>query len=161
MAADGGYDSESNHSLLRDYCNIRSIIPPEHGRPSPTGKLPEGRYRRSMKQRFDWDQYHHRSQVETVISMLKRNLGSWVRGVTYWSQCRELFLKALTHNILICYLRVFYRALPTPFLTLHHPGGERGCSFLLPLLAPDYRLLYPACCTQSAQLGSARMSCPL
>ena len=63
-----------------------------------------------MKQRFDWKTYHRRSQVETVISMLKRNLGDWVRGMTYWSRCRELQLKAITHNIMIVYFWVFYRA---------------------------------------------------
>ena len=39
-----------------------------------------GKYRRQMKQRFDWKTYHRRSQVETVISMLTRNLGGKVKG---------------------------------------------------------------------------------
>ena len=36
--------------------------------------------------------------------MLKRNLGSWVRGQSYWSQCRELLLMVITHNVMIAYL---------------------------------------------------------
>jgi hypothetical protein len=115
LVADAGYDSESNHRLLREEHGVRSIIPPQQGRPSIAGKLPKGRYRRLMKQRFNRKIYRRRSQVETVISMLKRNLGSWVRGLTYHSQCREMFLKALTHNIMILLLRVFYRAAATHF----------------------------------------------
>ena len=104
LAADAGYDSESNHRLLRENYGIRSIIPAEQGRPSSSGALPAGRYRRLMRQRFDPAAYHRRSQVETSISMLKRNLGSWVRGQSYWSQCRELLLMVITHNVMIAYL---------------------------------------------------------
>jgi len=35
--------------------------------------------------------------------MIKRRLGSAVNATTYWSQCRALMLKAVTHNILILY----------------------------------------------------------
>ena len=115
MVLDAGYDSESNHRLLREDHGVRSIIPPESGRPSPYGNPPSGRYRRLMKQRFDWTTYHQRSQAETVIRMIKRNLGDWVRGRSYWSQCRELQLKVITHNVMILYFRVFYRAGLTPF----------------------------------------------
>jgi len=103
LVADAGYDSEANHRLLRDELGIRSIIPPEHGRPAKNGKLPTGRYRRLMKQRFDRKTYRRRSQVETVMSMLKRNLDGCVRARSYWSQCRELLLKVLAHNVMILY----------------------------------------------------------
>ncbi len=109
-AFDAGYDSEFNHRLLREEHGVRSLIPPRLGRPSVSGRLPAGKYRRLMKQRFNWIRYHQRSQAETVFSMLKRNLGSWVRGQSYWSQCRELLLKVITHNVMILYLRVFYGA---------------------------------------------------
>jgi len=115
MVLDAGYDSEANHGLLRDYHGVCSIIPPRLGRPSRSGKPPAGKYRRLMKQRFNWTAYHQRSQAETVISMIKRNLGDWVRGLTYWSRCRELQLKVITHNIMILYFRVFYRASVKPF----------------------------------------------
>ena len=103
LVADAGFDSEANHELLRDYHGIRSIIPPGAGRPTTRNALPAGKYRRLMKQRFDRKTYRQRSQVETVISMLKRNLDGCIRARTYWAQCRELILKALTHNIMIVY----------------------------------------------------------
>jgi hypothetical protein len=103
LIADAGFDSEANHELLRDFHGIRSIIPAGAGRPTKDNKLPSGRYRRLMRRRFDRKTYNQRSQVETVMSMLKRNLDGCIRARMYWSQCRELTLKALTHNILIAY----------------------------------------------------------
>ena len=109
MSADAGYDSEPNHRFARESCHIRTIIPPEHGR--PTTKPATGRYRRLMQVRFDRDAYHDRCQVETVMSMIKRRQGAHVRGRHYYSQCRDLYLMALTHNVMILVIiQVFYRA---------------------------------------------------
>jgi len=112
LLADAGYDSEANHVLLREEHGIRSTIPPKLGRPCKEGVLPSGRYRRLMKQRFNTAAYRQRSQVETVMSMLKRNLDGCVRARTYWAQIREMALKVLTHNLMILWRssQVFYRA---------------------------------------------------
>jgi hypothetical protein len=99
LTADAGYDSEPNHRFARDEHGVRTVIPAKHGR--PTTKPPTGRYRRLMKTRFDRQAYRRRSQVETVISMIKRRQGPHVRGRSYHSQCRDLRLLALTHNIMI------------------------------------------------------------
>ena len=109
LTGDAGYDSEPNHRFARETCGIRTIIPPGAGR--PTQKPAAGHYRRLMQTRWDSAAYHERCQAETVISMIKRRQGSYVHGATYWSQCRDLRLMALTHNILILvWVRVFYRA---------------------------------------------------
>ena len=114
LAADAGYDSESNHCFARNQHGVRTIIPAKHGR--PTDKPPTGRYRRLMKTRFDRPAYRRRSQVETVISMIKRRQGAHVRGRSYHSQCRDLRLLALTHNVMILVIvQVFYRARPIAF----------------------------------------------
>jgi hypothetical protein len=107
LAADAGYDSEGNHRFARERCGVRTMIPAKHGR--PTAKPASGRYRRLMQTRFDRSKYHRRVQVETVISMIKRRQGPHARGRTYPSQCRDLRLMALTHNvmILLC-IEVFY-----------------------------------------------------
>ena len=121
LTADAGYDSESNHRLCRDDCGIRSLIPPKHGR--PTDKPATGRYRRLMQTRFDKTRYGQRWQVETVVSMIKRRLGSATTGRSYWSRRRDLMLIVLTHNIMILLpfelirrIEVFYRADLSPFL---------------------------------------------
>ena len=109
IAADAGYDSEANHRFAREECHVRSIIPAKRGR--PTDKPAKGRYRRLMQIRFDTAAYRDRPQVETVMSMIKRRQGAHVRGIGYWSQCRDLRLKVLTHNVMILIsVEVFYRA---------------------------------------------------
>jgi len=120
LAGDAGYDSESNHRLCRDEHGIRSLIPPGQGR--PTAKPATGRYRRLMQTRFDRKRYGQRWQAETVVSMIKRRLGSAVTGRSYWSRRRDLFLMTLTHNIMILlplqilsHFKVFYRAAASPF----------------------------------------------
>lgn len=107
IVADAGYDSESNHCVARNQFRVRSVIPPKHGR--PTHKPATGHYRRLMQTRFDRTTYCRRVQVETVVSMIKRRLGSFVRGRTYHNRCRELHLLVLTHNIMIlCSITLFY-----------------------------------------------------
>jgi transposase len=45
--------------------------------------------------------YRKRLQVETGISMLKRNFGYCLRGRSYHSRRRDMLLMVLTHNIAI------------------------------------------------------------
>ena len=42
--------------------------------------------------------------------MIKRRIGSALRARQYESQCREIILKAMTHNVMIVRIAVFYRA---------------------------------------------------
>jgi hypothetical protein len=99
ILADAGYDSESNHCHAREDRRVRTVIPAKHGR--PTTKPARGRHRRLMQVRFNVVAYRQRAQVETVMSMIKRRQGSHVRAVAYHSQCRDLRLMALTHNVMI------------------------------------------------------------
>jgi hypothetical protein len=111
MVGDAGFDSAHNHRILREGRGIRSTIPPDTGRPvKDPGTLPKDKYRRLMKTRFNTKAYRKRPQVETTFSMLKRNLGSALRARTHWGRYRDLFLRALTHNIALALLWVFYRA---------------------------------------------------
>jgi hypothetical protein len=120
LTGDAGYDSEENHRICREQYGIRSLIPPRQGR--PTCKPAKGRYRRLMQTRFDNKRYGQRWQVETVVSMIKRRLGSSLSGRSYWSRRRDLMLMVLTHNIMILLpfefiqrIEVFYRAAASPF----------------------------------------------
>ena len=124
LLGDAGYDSEANHCLLRDQLGIESIIPAKHGR--PTHKLPKTKYRRFMKKHLDKKRYGQRWQVETVFSMIKRNLNETINAKTYWPQCREMMLLVLTHNIaiLLCVTELFYRADLTPLIP---PRGLKKC----------------------------------
>lgn len=109
LVADAGYDSEDAHIYARRELHIRSIIPATIGR--PTEKPPTGYYRRLMRRCFDKKKYGQRWQVETVNSMIKRNLGSALRARSYHTQGREIILRVLAHNIMILWWkRVFYKA---------------------------------------------------
>jgi len=120
VLADAGYDSEKNHQYAREAHQIQTTIPPKHGRPTFTEKPLSGKYREQMRTNFDKKTYGQRWQVETVFSMIKRNFGSAVRARTYWSQCREMMLLVLTHNIAIILFvkELFYRAYRTPLILL-------------------------------------------
>ena len=108
LAADAGYDAEHTHVYARSH-GVRTLIPPLIGR--PTTKPPAGYWRRTMLRVLPQSRYTQRWQSETVNSMLKRLLGSALRARTYWSQCREIVLRALTLNVMILRRRqVFDRA---------------------------------------------------
>jgi hypothetical protein len=99
LAADAGYDAEHSHRFAREQRGVRSLIPAKIGR--KTDKLPTGYWRRQMQQRLHRTRYTQRWQIETVNSMLKRLLGSALRARSYWAQCREILLRALTLNVMI------------------------------------------------------------
>ena len=126
LAADAGYDAEHTHVYGRSR-GVRTLIPPLIGR--PTTKPPSGYWRRTMLHVLPRSRYGQRWQSETVNSMLKRLLGSALRARTYWSQCRETVLRALTLNVMILRRRrLFDRAsltLSDPWLWWPKPCEER------------------------------------
>jgi len=117
VLADAGYDSEPNHRHARERRGVRSFMPAKHGR--PTSKPLSGRYRRQMKQRLNkrYGSYGQRWQVETGISMIKRRVSALVNARTYWTQCHELLLIALTYNFMLLYAAAgFLQSTPDPFI---------------------------------------------
>lgn len=105
VVADAGFDSEDNHRTARLDMGVRSVIPPEVGRPSKTGKPPSGYYRRLMRRRFDRKAdkkvYGQRWQSETVNSMLKRNMGASLRARSDERREREMLLRVVVHNLML------------------------------------------------------------
>lgn len=103
VVADAGYDSEANHVFAREQLHVRSIIPASIGR--PTKKTPSGRHRRNMKHRFarraDARMYGRRSQSETINSMMKRNMGEYLRSILPRRRKQEMMLRCLTHNLML------------------------------------------------------------
>ena len=98
LTADAGYDSERSHVFARSL-GIRAIIPPKVGRRSR--KLPTGKWRKVMATRFNKKLYGQRWQVETVNSMIKRNLGSALFARSYGAQCREIMLRLFVQNVMV------------------------------------------------------------
>ena len=75
-----------------------------------------------METNFDQKTHGQRWQVETVISMIKRNQGDCLHAGTQWAKKREMMLKVLTHNIAILLFvnELLYRAGPVPFFGPAH-----------------------------------------
>ena len=129
LLADAGYDSEAAHVFAREVCHARTLIPPTRGR--PTNKRPTSRWRRVMATRFNRQKYGQRWQAETVISMIKRVLESALHARTYWSQCREITLRAVTLNVMILWRQVrgFLQSNPDTFYpnaSLERTGARSG-----------------------------------
>jgi Transposase DDE domain len=107
VACDAGYDSEANHELARADMGLVTLIPPDIGRPRKDGGPPNGRWRRRMKSLLGTKEgrkrsgYTSRWQVETVNSMMKRNLGSALAGKSAWSRKRDMLLKTVTHDLMV------------------------------------------------------------
>jgi hypothetical protein len=61
-----------------------------------------------MKQRLnkDYGSYGQRWQAETGFSMLKRRIAEEIHARHYWSQARELWLLAITYNLMLLYAAV-------------------------------------------------------
>jgi len=104
VIGDAGYESEKAHVFCRERLGVRSIFPTtRRGRPRADGRPRRiiSRYRRELHEDFPSDEYGQRWQVETVFSMIKRNLGSALKSRKPFSINREVVLKVITHNLMI------------------------------------------------------------
>ena len=103
VLADAGYDSAMNHALARDRMGIKSWIKAKVGR--PTHKPPKDRHRRHMRRKLAGSQkgkpYGQRAQAETTISMIKRNLGGYLRARTAVGREMEMMFKVVVHNLMV------------------------------------------------------------
>ena len=107
LLADGGYDSERNHVIAREAMGIRSTVinlnrrgrAPDHN--IRRRKWAKTKYRRQMYRRFLKRVYRQRWQIESVISRLKRRLGSALRGHTDAAKERDCYMKILTHDLMV------------------------------------------------------------
>lgn len=105
VLADAGYDSGPNHRLARDRLGVRSWIKAKVGRPARPRWPATDPHRRYMQRALAGSQkgrrYGQRAQVETVMSMLKRNLGDAPRARSRHAREMALLLKVLVHNLMI------------------------------------------------------------
>jgi hypothetical protein len=101
VLADAGFDSHENHRIARTRLKVHTLIKMGCGR--PTAKPPASWYRRAMRKKLSGSQkgkpYARRAQVETVNSMMKRNLGDHLRARTPEGRRAEQMLRVITHNI--------------------------------------------------------------
>jgi IS5 family transposase len=95
VLADAEFDSERNHTYVRQQLRAKSIIPAKRGK--KTWRI-HG-VRAEMRHAFPRRQYARRALVETVFSTIKRKLSSRAPGRSLPMQQRQALLLGLTYNL--------------------------------------------------------------
>lgn len=95
VLADAEFDSERNHTYVRQQLRARSIIPAKRGK--KTWRI-HG-VRAEMRHAFPRRQYARRALVETVFSTVKRKLSARAPGRTLFTQSRQALLLGLAYNL--------------------------------------------------------------
>jgi len=99
---DKGFDSQPLHTYLREV-GVWSVAPVKKN-------CVNGRYRKQLRDYFDWSLYWQRSIVECLFSAVKRLFGSHVRARTARMQRAEISSKFIAYNIGAILFTIFYRA---------------------------------------------------
>ena len=94
VLADAEFDSERNHTFVREEMNAESIIPAKRRSSCPASGV-----RALMRTKFPRRRYCRRSLVETVFSTTKRKLSCRAPGHTLHTQIRQALLLGLTFNL--------------------------------------------------------------
>jgi len=108
---DAGYDSERMHELILDEMGAVAAIPATIR--LPTCIPPKTPNRRRMYEEFPEEIYGQRWQVESLISRMKRRLGSELRATSHSGRMAKLYAKVLTQALAILAIlmpRLFYGA---------------------------------------------------
>ena len=95
VLADAEFDSELNHTHIRQRLGARSIIPAKRGK--KTWRL-HG-VRAEMRNHFPRRLYRRRALVESVFSAAKRKLSCRAPGRSLLTQRRQALLLGLTYNL--------------------------------------------------------------
>lgn len=128
VLADAGYDASGNHHHARRH-KVQALIKTGAGR--PTTKPPRCPHRRRMHKQLSGSQkgkpYGQRAQVETGMSMLKRNLGDALRCRSNGARRRELIFRTIVHDIMLIRRRSQGRdrAAASPFYVPKPKGVEQ------------------------------------
>lgn len=94
LVADKGYDSEASHVLVSGL-GAKAIIPVRN----IERRRIIGRHRRRCAEEFDEQTYHRRSLNETVFSVVKKIMGSWLQSRSLVLQTKEVCLRYVMYNL--------------------------------------------------------------
>ena len=100
---DKGYDANWVHKEFRDRGKYSIIAVRKNCR--------RGRYRKEMRDYFDYGQYWNRNASEYNNSSLKRRFGDFVRSVNFRAQHSEVAARIVLHNLKSILFRLFHQSL--------------------------------------------------
>jgi len=129
---DKGFDSEPLHNYLRER-GIYSISPVRKN-------CKRGRYRKQLRDCFDWTVYWQRNLVECLFSAIKRLFGSHTRARTARTQRAELNSRFIAYNIGAKMITTFYRA-PSSVKLIYLFDFSENNMLEEKSIAPDFELL--------------------
>jgi transposase len=95
VLADAQFDSERNHTCIRQQLEARSVIPAKRGK--KTWRV-HG-VRAEMRRLFPRQLYRRRALIETLFSSVKRKLSPRAPGRTLPMQKRQVLLIGLSFNL--------------------------------------------------------------
>lgn len=95
VLADAEFDSERNHTYIRQQIRAQSVIPARRGK--RTWRI-RG-VRAEMRRAFPCRKYARRALVESVFSSIKRKLSARAPGRNLFTQQRQALLLGLAYNI--------------------------------------------------------------
>jgi len=96
VVADKGYDSEDNFEFVKYELEAKPVISLKN-MDKPLKKT-HGRLRRKLKENFPKDEYHQRSKIETIISVIKRKYGDTIHSRKQRTKKNECMFKLIAYN---------------------------------------------------------------
>lgn len=97
LYADRGYDSEKNYKFLVEKLDCTPLILQKNIL-KPLEKC-KGKYRREIREVFDYGEYLKRNKIEGIFSTIKRKYGSNLTTKGTSNQQKELALKIILYNL--------------------------------------------------------------
>lgn len=91
LLMDKGFDSDPLHSWIRNQ-GVYSVAPVRKG-------CKRGRYRRQLRDCFDYGLYWQRNIVESLIGAVKRKYGSHIKSRKARMQRAEISIKLIAYNL--------------------------------------------------------------
>jgi Transposase DDE domain/Transposase domain (DUF772) len=95
VLADAEFDSERNHTYIRQQLGARSVIPAKRGKKTWRVRGVRAEMRRAFPQRL----YRRRSLIESLFSSVKRKLSARAPGRSLRMQVRQALLLGLSFNL--------------------------------------------------------------
>jgi DDE family transposase/transposase-like protein DUF772 len=95
VLADAEFDSERNHTYIRQQLGAQSVIPAKRGKQTWRVRGVRAEMRRAFPRRL----YRRRALVESVFSSVKRKLSARAPGRTLFTQRRQALLLGLAFNL--------------------------------------------------------------
>jgi hypothetical protein len=122
VLADAEFDSERNHTYIRQQLGAQSVIPAKRGKKTWRVRGVRAEMRRAFPQRV----YRRRALIETLFSAVKRKLSARAPGRSLRMQVRQALLLGLSFNLYRLKHRCLFLRMSTEPLHLKTTRPDAG-----------------------------------